>query len=235
MTTLRVGSYNVAAGLQPSSEIIRQTIATHQLEIVGLQEVDVQTKRTPYNMLTKLAGESFPHTLFSSNLLFEGGQYGNGVISKWPFVFVTEGYFKERKELGQMERRGYQQVIVEKGGKRISCFNTHLSYENPQLRRSQFKELLAELKKNPTAYQLIMGDFNTDQTTAEFDLMRLDYDCVNGADGLWRETFNQEDREMRTNCIDNIFFSRNIQLVDWNIDLSTVSDHYLLYAAFQFG
>lgn len=233
MTIMRVGSYNVAAGLLPSPEVIRQSIEEHQLEIVGLQEVDSQTKRTPYNMLNEIASEAFRHRVFNSNLLFEGGQYGNGIISKWPFISEAYGYFKNRKDLGQLERRGYQHVIIEKAGKRVSFFNTHLSFENQQLRQSQFNELLVELKNDQTEYQVVVGDFNTDQRIEEFDLIKTCYKGVNGAEGIWRETFNRGDIGMRTRCIDNIFFSRNIKLISWDIEKSLVSDHYLLYAVLE--
>jgi hypothetical protein len=129
-----------------------------------------------------------------------------------------------------VEPRVYQRSVIEKDGKKIAFYNTHLSYESTKIRKKQFKELAKAMKKDKVKYQVLVGDFNADQNTTEWKTFSKDFNISNGKDGLWRDTFIGEDDTMKVNSIDNIITSKNIKISNIHTIKSTASDHIPLVA-----
>ncbi len=73
-------------------------------------------------------------------------------------------------EKGPIEPRCFQRVLVEKEGKQIAFYNTHLSWEDMTLRAQQMETLVKALDEDSCEYKIIVGDFNADQATEEFDI-----------------------------------------------------------------
>lgn len=68
------------------------------------------------------------------------------------------------------------------------------------------------MEADDTKYQLLTGDFNAQESNDEFDVFLRDYNIANGLDGEWLDTYIPEDATMKTNAIDNIIASRNIEI-----------------------
>ena len=129
-----------------------------------------------------------------------------------------------------VEPRVYQRTIVEKDGKQIAFYNTHLSYESTKLRHKQFKQLINVMKKDKTEYKVLVGDFNEDQGTTGWKVFQKDFNLANGQDGIWRDSFIGDDPTMKVNSIDNIITSKNIEISNVHTIMSTASDHIPLVA-----
>lgn len=129
-----------------------------------------------------------------------------------------------------VEPRVYQRSVIEKDGKKIAFYNTHLSYESTKIRKKQFKELAKAMKDDKVKYQVLVGDFNADQNTTEWKTFTKDFNISNGQDGIWRDTFIGEDDTMKVNSIDNIITSKNIKISNVHSVKSMASDHIPLVA-----
>lgn len=89
--TLNIMSYNIHAGFdmfnKPSIPQIAQVIKQSGANIVALQEVDIFTKRNPFDMpknLSELTG--MPYYSFEKTIDYQGGQYGICILSKYPIL-----------------------------------------------------------------------------------------------------------------------------------------------------
>ena len=126
---------------------------------------------------------------------------------------------------GPVEPRYYQRVVFAKDGKKIAFYNTHLSYEDMDLRKQQMETLKEALDEDTCEYKILVGDFNATQSTKEFDLFKEDYNISNGKDGKWLDTFNGTDDTMNVNSVDNVIVSKNIKIKSVKMVDSKLSDH----------
>ena len=62
-----------------------------------------------------------------------------------------------------IEPRVLQRVVFEFEGKDIVFYNTHLSWENTELRKEQLEFIKEKLDNDPVKYKILTGDFNVDQ------------------------------------------------------------------------
>lgn len=133
-------------------------------------------------------------------------------------------------EKGPVEPRYYQRVVFEKDGKQVAFYNTHLSYEDLSLRAQQLETLKEALDNDTCEYLILVGDFNADQGTNEFDVFKEDYKLSNGKDGVWLDTYTLEDDTMKVKSIDNIIVSKNIDIESVKMVANSLSDHNPLVA-----
>jgi hypothetical protein len=129
-----------------------------------------------------------------------------------------------------VEPRVYQRSVIEKDGKKIAFYNTHLSYESTKIRQKQFKQLAKAMKNDKVKYQVLVGDFNADQNTTEWKTFAKNFNLSNGQNGIWHDTFIGEDDTMNVNSIDNIITSKNIKISNVHTLKTTASDHVPLVA-----
>ena len=228
-----IGTFNIAANRHPNIELMRTVMEERQIEIAGIQEVDMFTGRNNYDMLqTFVDGGYFDYSYFHKSIDFSGGAYGNGTLSVYP-IKETGGASLPGTE--GIEGRSYSRVELEKNGYEIAFYNTHLSYENYESRTEQIQTILSVMDADPTPYKILTGDFNTGVSTSEFDPFLGNYNIANGKDGVWFETIKSDDpNNTGSLCIDNIITTKNIKINNVEMYESSLSDHNLLYAECEF-
>jgi len=89
--SLRILTYNIRHGENMQNKIdlkaISNVIQENNPDFVALQEVDDKTNRTGgVDQLAYLADSTKMFYFFSPHREFDGGLYGNGILSKWPIV-----------------------------------------------------------------------------------------------------------------------------------------------------
>lgn len=164
---LRVLSYNIHHGrgadgvidLQRLAEVIKQT----KPDLVALQEVDVKTTRSGgVDQAAKLGELTGMHHYFAEAMPFQGGSYGEAMLSKWPIREEVAGTIPLNVAPGQEPRA----VVVaetyprEQHGPTIVLAGTHLCHQSSQTRLNQVKQFNRELILYPTWTGIIAGDFN---------------------------------------------------------------------------
>ncbi len=201
----------------------------------------------------------YPHHRFANAIDFAGGYYGIAVVSKQELSNDSFKVFDGEKPLKQdvlrklyyeyrasdedakkrlkdfktdtplidrLEPRVYQRVEFEWEGNKIAFYNAHLSYESKDLRTKQMQELIKAVKNDKLEYKIITGDFNNNYGD-EFEIFKEDFYMANGKDDKFLDTFIST---KGNRPIDNIFVSKNIEIIDSFTVNSPWSDHLPLIA-----
>jgi endonuclease/exonuclease/phosphatase family metal-dependent hydrolase len=228
MPELRVATYNIAAGKKLDTAKQAAHIEKYKVDIVGLQEVDKYTERNNFDMLAVFTNKTYPYSYFGKMIDYQGGEYGTGIISRYPFIEARTAYIDST---GTKEQRGYERVVFKKDKREIAVYNTHISWETIEIRTKQLEELKAAVDADTVKYKIVTGDFNVDQNRNELDIfVRSGYKLSNGKEGIWFDTFRGEDETMKIFSIDNVIVSNNIDIVNVEMIDSDLSDHNMLYA-----
>ncbi|KRM79598.1 hypothetical protein FC84_GL001067 [Lapidilactobacillus dextrinicus DSM 20335] len=225
MLTINVGTYNIAAGKLPDTQAINRLLRLNKLAVVGLQEVDQFTARNHYSMTSAIAEDTYHH-FFTKAIDLERGTYGIALLSDQNIITPKYAAYHAYG----LERQVWQKITYSlTTSLKIAIYNTHLSFENIQLRKQQVAELLMVLKNDPNPYKIILSDFNMDQNHDEWEPFKFSYILANGVQ-QWFETFNDRDENMNSYEIDNIILSKNLKLLNATEQPQILSDHNLLTA-----
>ncbi|MCD5170571.1 endonuclease/exonuclease/phosphatase family protein [Enterococcus faecalis] len=133
---------------------------------------------------------------------------------------------------GAIEPRSYSRVVINKEGKNIAFYVTHLSVESVDVRKKQFQQLKKALDSDTTTYKILVGDFNADDGINEYDIFNEGYKMANGYEGVWLETMAEEDfarkavdSDLRVKFLDNVIVSDNIETKKVETLKTNLSDH----------
>ena len=229
--TVRVVSYNIHHGRGLDGEVDLERIAAViqdlQPDIVCLQEVDQGVDRTDgLDMPNELARLLDMQVVFGPNLSFQGGLYGNAILTRFP-IRNYDNLPLPRQSGG--EQRGCQRVEMEIEDRIVTVLNTHLGLD-PAIRKQQASAILNWIA--PVAHPLIVaGDLNEppDGEAVQMLLSRF-IDTFNPAEDQPSGTFNEGDGPR----IDYILASPDWRSVSSRIVLderSRVASDHLPYVA----
>lgn len=164
---VRIATYNVHMWLDPHGgkayEEIMKVIGIINADILVLQEVEMYDSKKIEDDFVKMG---YQPGLFL-NMYNEGGrQFGNMVVSKYPFARKsTTKYFTVDEQ--EWEKRGFIHAVIALPNKQeVSVYGTHLDvFDTTEKRRvGEIKELLElaqqEIDKNKHANVVLVGDFN---------------------------------------------------------------------------
>ena len=221
---LRVATFNIAngSGVSHKMEELAALISPLNLDIISLQEVDVGTGRVggidTLKEISQAAG--YRYYAFSPAIDFRGGQYGHGIISKYPIksyetIVLTTPADCEQRVLGH--------ATIEINGQCIDYYNTHLSFESTEARVTQFKELNAAISGKRGF--ILTADFNTD-SASEKEAVK---NSVSANSGKY-VTFPS-----KNSAIDDILLQSGWDIISAGVlDAGGKSDHNLFYAEVHF-
>ena len=163
-TTLRVMTYNIhhAEGLDGQVDLLRiaQLIQRERADMVALQEVDKGVVRTARrDFPAELAALTGMNCVFSNNFSFQGGEYGNAVLTRFPVLRVTNTPYQM---LRAGEPRGLMQLFLDIHGRELVFMNTHIDYRPDDAERMlNVGEIETRLKLYAGRPIILCGDFNT--------------------------------------------------------------------------
>jgi endonuclease/exonuclease/phosphatase family metal-dependent hydrolase len=161
--TLRVMTYNIqhGAGIDKKIDLLRtaEAINREKPDIVALEEVDKGVERTDKRDLTaELAAMTHLTGYFSNNFHFQGGEYGNAVLTRFPIMMETNTHYHM---LHTNEQRGVIQMILDVHGRKLLFMTTHIDYhpgnEERLLNIAQIEEIMTQYPGMPV---ILCGDFN---------------------------------------------------------------------------
>jgi len=161
--TLRVMSYNIhhGEGLDGKVDLerIAKLITDARADVVGLQEVDRGVTRTQRRDLPdELAKRTGMSVYFEKNLPYQGGEYGNAVLTRFPIKRAKNTHYKM---LRPGEQRGVQQVVLDVHGREVLVLNTHIDFRPDDAERmlntGELKAIVAAAGAMPV---VMTGDFN---------------------------------------------------------------------------
>lgn len=135
-------------------------IRESRVDLVALQEVDRGVARTDrIDMPAELARLTGMTALFENNFAFQGGEYGNAILSRWPVVTHTNRHYRMVRP---GEQRGCLQAVLRlPSGRRLEFWSTHLDYRrDPAERLANVAQLHEWLEAGPPRPVILAGDFN---------------------------------------------------------------------------
>lgn len=216
---LRVASYNIRHGtdVDMNMQVLADDITGLNIDVVGLQEIDQNAKRSGYIDTMKLLSEAsgMEYYAFAKGIPLGTGEYGTGILSRWPIV----AFEMVPLESGKHEQRSIGHAVLDVNGTHVHFFNTHLSYESKEVRTKQFAQIAELLPKDEP--WLLTGDFNTDDF-AEFAVLN------------YASLLNRPDNQLgsfysSSSAIDNIVMSAGWSVIDDGMLEVKHSDHYMIW------
>ena len=164
-TTLRVLTFNIchAQGSDGKIDLERTAAVINSVhpDLVALQEVDSGTQRTNrVDQPTELARLTGLTAVFGDNIPYQGGRYGNAVLSRLPILrhdnHPLPSHYKG-------EQRGVLEVEVElPTGQPLLFFATHFDYRRyyDRERLDSVRTVNDLIAARPAAFALLAGDLN---------------------------------------------------------------------------
>jgi endonuclease/exonuclease/phosphatase family metal-dependent hydrolase len=161
--SFRVMTYNIhhAEGLDRKVDVqrIAELIQRERADIVALQEVDKGVQRTAKRDLpAELATLTGMTCVFSNNFHFQGGEYGNAVLTRFPVKQWTNTHYKM---LRPGEQRGLLQLTLDVRGRELVFMDTHIDFRGDDSERllnaAEIKDLVQHYRGRPI---ILCGDFN---------------------------------------------------------------------------
>lgn len=161
--TFRVMTFNIHHGEGTDGRVDLERVAgvieRERADVVALQEVDRGVRRTQGRDLPKeLAALTGMTCVFSNNFHFQGGEYGNAVLTRFPVERWTNTHLRM---LRPGEQRGVLQVVLNVRGRSLLLLATHLDYRADDAERLQSVAQLAEIVRADRGLPMLAaGDFN---------------------------------------------------------------------------
>lgn len=220
---LCIATYNVRHGGDVPLDVgcIGRFLADSNVDIAGLQEIDVGTHRMKgMDVLANIAeGGGYPYSYFAKAMAFDGGGYGVGIVSRYPILEAQAIPLFS----GGEEPRVLCRTVLDVGWGKLNFFNTHTSYESKEIRTRQLEEIgthLAECKDF-----ILTGDFNT-ADLGEFSAFPS---CSTVNSNEYPSFYATGEG------IDNIFVSNNFHILKSTMPTTLLSDHYPILSLVEKG
>ncbi|RLD24199.1 MAG: hypothetical protein DRI71_03305 [Bacteroidetes bacterium] len=185
---VKVLSFNILHGATTNHDfnldVIAQVIIDANPDFVAMQEVDFKTNRAKkYDLVTELGWRSKMTPLFGRAMPYDGGEYGEGVLSKFSFLMTRNVALPFSP--GNEPRAALEITTVLSSGDTISFIGTHLDHLRDETDKvAQVKKINQVFSKNkyPT---ILAGDLNDVPGSTTITLL----------EELWTSSYNKESIE----------------------------------------
>ena len=182
---VKVLSFNILHGATTrhdfNLDLIAQVIIEANPDFVALQEVDFKTNRAKkYDLVTELGWRSKMIPLFGRAMPYDGGEYGEGVLSKYSFLMTRNVALPYSP--GNEPRAALEITTILPSGDTISFVGTHLDHlrdETDKVAQAKKINQVFGLNRYPT---ILAGDLNDIPGSATIDILEV----------YWSSAYNKE-------------------------------------------
>lgn len=216
-----VATFNIANGRECNHDfsVIAKDIVDSGAAIVGLQEVDQNTGRNNRQDTMKILSQKtgMQYYAFAKALDYDGGQYGNGILSKYPIVsYEAIQLPQSNRPANDEEQRVVLHAVLNVDGTNVDVFITHLE-QSPA-----YNQMVAinEYTKESDNFMLL-GDFNQDPSSDIFGRIDNSYIINKTRDAISSTTKDGHD-------FDNIVLHDDMVTRNHRVIKTGHSDHYML-------
>jgi len=176
---LRIMTYNIHHANPPTKaktgeidiDAIVQVIKNEDPDLVALQEVDVNTKRSnKVDQAAVIAQKLGMQAFFGRAIDHEGGYYGVAILSKYPLSETVVIPLPEEADPKAEDRVLTTAKVTLPNGKVIRFGSTHLDVRSAGNRDQQVQKI-SEIATQETLPFIVAGDFNAMPGTSAIDLL----------------------------------------------------------------
>lgn len=176
---LKIMTYNIRHGApihKANDDIqikgIAAAINAQKPDLVALEEVDSVTERAPIDEAKELARLTGMHYFFSKTINFQGGQYGDAILSRFPILSTQHIELPMPNSSGEARALGI--VTVEPfHGVKINFAVTHLDLKKEN-RIAEINQIIQISKQSEHPF-ILAGDFNASPQSEEIKLMNSEF------------------------------------------------------------
>lgn len=185
---LKVLTFNIYHGETMNHDFdldrIAQVIIESEADIVALQEVDFKTNRAKkYDLVTELAFRCQMQGIFGKAMNYDGGEYGEGVLSKISF-YATHNHALPYSE-GNEPRAALETILILQNGDTLSFIGTHFDHlEDPRDRILQANKINQIFAKTPYP-SILAGDLNDQPNSDAIEILKT----------FWTPSYDPENME----------------------------------------
>ena len=160
---IRVMTYNIYHGETMNKDfnlnLISDIIKSADPDIVALQEVDFKTNRAKkMDLATELGYLTGLAPLFGKAMKYDGGEYGEGILSKFSFNRTKNNPLPYSP--GNEPRTALEVLIELPSGDEVIFIGTHLDHTRDQSDRIAQAKKINELFSKNTIPTILAGDLN---------------------------------------------------------------------------
>lgn len=183
---IRVLSFNILHGATTKGdfdlEAIAKVINDTDPDLVALQEVDFLTRRARgYDLVTELGWRTKMAPLFGRAMPYDGGEYGEGILSKYSFISSRNVALPHSP--GNEPRAALEITTVLPSGDTIAFVGTHLDHlRNETDRVAQTRAINEVFAGNPYP-TILAGDLNAVPGSTPIDILETQ----------WMSTYDKQD------------------------------------------
>lgn len=232
---VRVLTFNILHGATTKGDFdldkIARVIKENNPDLVALQEVDFKTQRAKnYDLATELGWRTKMTSLFGRAMNFDGGAYGEGVLTKMPVIASRNIPLPHSP--GNEPRTALEVTVELESGDTICFIGTHLEHQrNSKDRVDQAKKLNEVFLKNlyPT---ILAGDLNDTPQSEAIQILKKSWIDTSGDNP--EPTFSSDNPNRK---IDYIFYypKNKWQVLETKVICDSIaSDHCAVFSVLQF-
>jgi len=182
--TVKVLSFNILHGKTTNGsfdlDIIANVIKKADADFVSLQEVDFKTNRSKkYDLPTELGFRTKMASVFGRAMYYDGGEYGEGVLSKYSFLSTRNVALPYTK--GNEPRTALEITTVLKSGDTISFIGTHLDHLKEDTDRVSQATAINKAFSNNKFPTILTGDLNDTPNSTTINIL----------ESFWEASYNK--------------------------------------------
>jgi len=240
---IRVMTYNIRHGQGMDRKIdlprIAAVIKESKADVVALQEVDVKTRRVGgVDQAAELGRLTEMHHAFGKAMDYDGGEYGNAILSRWKIEMHTTHALPHTKG---NEPRAALDAVIRIGEKHcVGFISTHLDFKPDSTdRTNQIKALNEGFAKSPADEnpfpRLLLGDMNATPKSEDIKLLREKWESAAHAPGMKAQPTVPSEKP--TVLIDYVMFrpAKRWRVIEVQvIEEKVASDHRPVLAVLEF-
>ncbi|HSQ89219.1 endonuclease/exonuclease/phosphatase family protein [Romboutsia sp.] len=215
---IKIVSYNIHSGLNkdmfPTLFDTIDFLRISNADMICLQEVNESAKAG--FQVSSFKEELNMYSHFGANVVGLGLNYGLVTYSKYPIKSENHIYLSSDRE-----QRGMLHTVVNVEGRKVNIINVHLGLGDKE-REIQLTELVDFISKLDNEPYIVVGDFNQGSMSLDDRVLKDVAKELNKENILTFAT--------GLDRIDYIFVSPKIEVLDYDVLIKNMSDHYPIIA-----
>jgi endonuclease/exonuclease/phosphatase family metal-dependent hydrolase len=181
---VKVLSFNILHGRTTKGnfnlDVLAKLVIDANPDFVAMQEVDYKVNRSKkYDLVTELGWRTHLAPLFAKAMNYDGGEYGEGVLSRFSFLETRNVALPYMP--GEEPRAALEIVTVLPSGDTIAFVGSHFAHEGEEGRVLQAKKVNEIFSQNryPT---ILAGDLNAIPGSEPINILEK----------VWTPSYNKE-------------------------------------------